>query len=80
MLQLFLLYDMFLMMQKAYKILEQHPQVHGSSIGMLGLSLGTSITLKMAVYSEVMKVRQLLLKVTFIILALLYITQILYKG
>lgn len=43
--------------EKAYKLLEQHPQVHGSSIGMLGLSLGTSITLKMAAYSEVMKLR-----------------------
>ncbi|KAM8751974.1 peroxisomal succinyl-coenzyme A thioesterase-like isoform 1-T4 [Acanthopagrus schlegelii] len=43
--------------EKAYKVLEQHPQVNGSSIGMLGLSLGTTITLKMAVYSQVMKLR-----------------------
>ncbi|XP_030281718.1 acyl-coenzyme A thioesterase 3-like isoform X3 [Sparus aurata] len=43
--------------EKAYKVLEQHPQVHGSRIGMLGLSLGTSITFNMAVYSKVMKLR-----------------------
>ncbi|XP_036962234.1 peroxisomal succinyl-coenzyme A thioesterase-like isoform X1 [Acanthopagrus latus] len=43
--------------EKAYKVLEQHPQVNGSRIGMLGLSLGTTITLKMAVYSQVMKLR-----------------------
>ncbi|XP_073327583.1 acyl-coenzyme A thioesterase 5-like [Pagrus major] len=43
--------------EKAYKVLEQHPQVHGSRIGMLGLSFGTSITLKMAVYSQVMKLK-----------------------
>lgn len=65
MLQLFVVQHIFLM-QKAYKVLEQHPQVHGSRIGMLGLSLGTSITFNMAVYSKVMKVRQILLKVTII--------------
>ncbi|AWP07914.1 putative acyl-coenzyme A thioesterase 4-like isoform 5, partial [Scophthalmus maximus] len=42
----------------AYRVLQQHPQVLGSSIAMLGFSLGTSVTLKMAVYSEVIKVRQ----------------------
>ena len=64
-LQLFVVWHIFLM-QKAYKVLEQHPQVNGSRIGMLGLSFGTSITFNMAVYSKVMKVRQLLLKVAFI--------------
>ncbi|XP_047453351.1 peroxisomal succinyl-coenzyme A thioesterase-like [Mugil cephalus] len=41
--------------EKAYKVLQQHPQIIGSRIGMMGLSLGTSMTLKMAVYSQVMK-------------------------
>ncbi|KAK7891304.1 hypothetical protein WMY93_023267 [Mugilogobius chulae] len=43
--------------EDAYKFLEQHPQIAGSRIAMLGLSFGTSMTLKMAVYSEVMKLR-----------------------
>ncbi|KAM7003214.1 LOW QUALITY PROTEIN: peroxisomal succinyl-coenzyme A thioesterase-like [Tautogolabrus adspersus] len=43
--------------EKAYEVLEQHPQVLGSRIAMLGLSFGTSMTLKMAVYSEVVKLR-----------------------
>nr|XP_046250174.1 peroxisomal succinyl-coenzyme A thioesterase-like isoform X2 [Scatophagus argus] len=41
--------------ETAYRLLEQHPQVLGSRIGMLGLSFGTSMTLKMAVHSQVMK-------------------------
>lgn len=48
-----------LLLQTAYRALEQHPQVLGSRIAMLGLSFGTSVTLKMAVYSEVIKVRRL---------------------
>ncbi|KAM7397318.1 hypothetical protein PAMP_020302 [Pampus punctatissimus] len=43
--------------ETAYRVLQQHPQVLGSSIGMLGLSFGTSVTLKMAAYSEVVKLR-----------------------
>ncbi|XP_070828599.1 peroxisomal succinyl-coenzyme A thioesterase-like [Chaetodon trifascialis] len=43
--------------EMAYRVLEQHPQILGSRIAMLGLSFGTSITLKMAVYSKVMKLR-----------------------
>ncbi|KAI3370577.1 hypothetical protein L3Q82_007146 [Scortum barcoo] len=43
--------------ETAYKILQQHPQVLGSRIAMLGLSFGTSITFKMAAYSKVMKLR-----------------------
>ncbi|XP_027128903.1 acyl-coenzyme A thioesterase 4 isoform X1 [Larimichthys crocea] len=43
--------------ETAYRVLEQHPQVLGSRIAMLGLSLGASVTLKMAVYSQVMKLR-----------------------
>ncbi|XP_076589754.1 peroxisomal succinyl-coenzyme A thioesterase-like isoform X2 [Chaetodon auriga] len=43
--------------ETAYRVLEQHPQILGSRIAMLGLSFGTSITLKMAVYSKVMKLR-----------------------
>ncbi|XP_029986473.1 peroxisomal succinyl-coenzyme A thioesterase-like isoform X2 [Sphaeramia orbicularis] len=41
--------------ETAYKFLQQHPQVSGSRIAMMGLSFGTTMTLKMAVYSEVMK-------------------------
>ncbi|XP_076590058.1 peroxisomal succinyl-coenzyme A thioesterase-like [Chaetodon auriga] len=43
--------------ETAYRVLEQHPEVLGSRIGMMGLSLGTSMTLKMAVYSQVIKLR-----------------------
>ncbi|KAI3370573.1 hypothetical protein L3Q82_007142 [Scortum barcoo] len=43
--------------ERAYRVLEQHPQVLSSRIAMLGLSLGTTITLKMAVYSQVVKLR-----------------------
>ncbi|KAM4573180.1 peroxisomal succinyl-coenzyme A thioesterase-like isoform 2-T2 [Odontesthes bonariensis] len=43
--------------ERAYRYLQQHPQVLESRIAMLGLSLGTSITLKMAVYSKVIKLR-----------------------
>lgn len=41
--------------EAAYTFLEQHTQILGSRIAMLGLSFGTSMTLKMAVYSKVMK-------------------------
>lgn len=41
----------------AYTFLEQHPQIVGTRIAMWGLSFGTSMTLKMAVYSKVMKLR-----------------------
>ncbi|KAK5866847.1 hypothetical protein PBY51_011389 [Eleginops maclovinus] len=43
--------------ETAFRVLEQHPQILGSRIAMLGLSFGTSVTLRMAVYSEVMKLR-----------------------
>ncbi|XP_076588528.1 peroxisomal succinyl-coenzyme A thioesterase-like [Chaetodon auriga] len=43
--------------ETAYRVLEQHPQIIGSRIAMFGLSLGTSMTLKMAAYSKVMKLR-----------------------
>uniref|UniRef100_A0A3P9KER2 Acyl-CoA thioesterase 19 n=1 Tax=Oryzias latipes TaxID=8090 RepID=A0A3P9KER2_ORYLA len=43
--------------ETAYRVLQQHPQVLGSRIAMLGLSLGTVFTLKMAVYSPVVKLR-----------------------
>uniref|UniRef100_A0A672FKA3 Acyl-CoA thioesterase 19 n=1 Tax=Salarias fasciatus TaxID=181472 RepID=A0A672FKA3_SALFA len=36
---------------------QEHPQILGSRIAMLGFSLGTTITLRMAAYSEVMKLR-----------------------
>lgn len=41
----------------AFKVLQQHPQVMSDRIAMLGLSLGGSVTLKMAVYSQVVKLR-----------------------
>ncbi|KAM9376639.1 peroxisomal succinyl-coenzyme A thioesterase-like [Pholidichthys leucotaenia] len=41
--------------EKAYQFLQNHPQVLGHRIAMLGLSFGTTITLKMAAYSEVIK-------------------------
>uniref|UniRef100_A0A3P8TWY9 Acyl-CoA thioesterase 19 n=1 Tax=Amphiprion percula TaxID=161767 RepID=A0A3P8TWY9_AMPPE len=43
--------------ETAYRVLQQHPQVLGSRIAMLALSLGTSITLRMAVNSQVIKLR-----------------------
>ncbi|XP_045892687.1 peroxisomal succinyl-coenzyme A thioesterase-like [Micropterus dolomieu] len=43
--------------ETAYRVLEQHPQVLSSRIAMMGLSFGTSITLKMAAYSQVIKLR-----------------------
>ncbi|XP_047203450.1 peroxisomal succinyl-coenzyme A thioesterase-like isoform X4 [Girardinichthys multiradiatus] len=43
--------------ETAYKFLQKHPKILGSRIAMLGLSLGTSVTLKMAVYSDVVKLR-----------------------
>lgn len=47
-----------LLLQKAFKVMEKHPQVAGDSIAVVGLSFGTSIALKMAAYSQVAKVRQ----------------------
>ncbi|XP_063761457.1 acyl-coenzyme A thioesterase 5-like isoform X2 [Eleginops maclovinus] len=47
-------YDYF---ETAFRFLEQHPQILGSRIAMLGLSFGTAVTLRMAVYSEVIKLR-----------------------
>ncbi|XP_033982711.1 peroxisomal succinyl-coenzyme A thioesterase-like [Trematomus bernacchii] len=43
--------------ETAYRVLEQHPQILGSRIAMLGLSFGVSVTLRMAVYSQVVKLR-----------------------
>ncbi|KAM9352518.1 peroxisomal succinyl-coenzyme A thioesterase-like [Symphorus nematophorus] len=43
--------------ETAYRVLAQHPQVLGSRIAILGLSLGTSVALRMAVYSKVIKLR-----------------------
>ncbi|XP_018515552.1 peroxisomal succinyl-coenzyme A thioesterase [Lates calcarifer] len=43
--------------ETAYRVLQQHPQVLGSRIAMLGLSFGCSVTLKMAAYSHVLKLR-----------------------
>ncbi|XP_035013170.1 peroxisomal succinyl-coenzyme A thioesterase [Hippoglossus stenolepis] len=43
--------------ETAYNVLQQHPQVLGSRIAMVGLSLGCAITFKMAVYSDVFKLR-----------------------
>ncbi|KAK7891301.1 hypothetical protein WMY93_023264 [Mugilogobius chulae] len=43
--------------EDAYRFLEQHPQIIGSRIAMFGLSLGTTMTLRMVAYSKVMKLR-----------------------
>ncbi|XP_016516809.1 acyl-coenzyme A thioesterase 4-like isoform X3 [Poecilia formosa] len=43
--------------EMAYKFLQKHPKVLGSRIAMLGLSLGTSVILKIAVHSQIMKLR-----------------------
>ncbi|XP_029378638.1 acyl-coenzyme A thioesterase 4-like [Echeneis naucrates] len=43
--------------EAAYRVLEQHPQVLSSRIAMVGLSFGTSVTLKMAAYSKAMQLR-----------------------
>lgn len=44
-------------LEAAYSLLQNHPQVLSSRIAMLGLSFGTSMTLKLAVYSKVVKPR-----------------------
>ncbi|XP_034033243.1 peroxisomal succinyl-coenzyme A thioesterase-like [Thalassophryne amazonica] len=43
--------------ETALKLLQRHPQVMESRIAMLGLSFGTAVTLKMAAYSEAVKLR-----------------------
>uniref|UniRef100_A0A3Q1I4Q6 Acyl-CoA thioesterase 19 n=1 Tax=Anabas testudineus TaxID=64144 RepID=A0A3Q1I4Q6_ANATE len=43
--------------ETAYRLLQQHPQILSSRIAMVGLSFGTSVSLKMAAYSEVIKLR-----------------------
>ncbi|CAN9498826.1 unnamed protein product [Ophioblennius macclurei] len=43
--------------ETAYKYLQEHPQILGSRIAMLGLSLGTSVTLRIAAYSKTVKLR-----------------------
>ncbi|XP_037623888.1 peroxisomal succinyl-coenzyme A thioesterase-like isoform X1 [Sebastes umbrosus] len=43
--------------ETAYRFLEQHPQILSSRIAMMGLSFGTTVTLKTAVYSKVVKLR-----------------------
>ncbi|XP_034033242.1 acyl-coenzyme A thioesterase 1-like [Thalassophryne amazonica] len=43
--------------ETALKVLQRHPQVMESRIAMLGLSFGAAMTLKMAVYSEAVKLR-----------------------
>lgn len=41
--------------EAAYRLLQEHPQVCGDRIAVLGLSFGTSVALGMAVYSPVIK-------------------------
>ncbi|XP_029008250.1 acyl-coenzyme A thioesterase 3-like [Betta splendens] len=43
--------------ETAYRVLQQHPQILSSRIAILGLSLGSCISFKLAVYSQVMKFR-----------------------
>uniref|UniRef100_A0A4W6DCV0 Acyl-CoA thioesterase 19 n=1 Tax=Lates calcarifer TaxID=8187 RepID=A0A4W6DCV0_LATCA len=62
--------------ETAYRVLQQHPQVLGSRIAMLGLSFGCSVTLKMAAYSHVLKVRQVLFIIlTYCELFLLFVSE-----
>ncbi|XP_029008252.1 peroxisomal succinyl-coenzyme A thioesterase-like [Betta splendens] len=43
--------------EEAYRVLQQHPQVHSTRIAVLGFSLGTSVILNLTAYSEVVKPR-----------------------
>ncbi|XP_049429461.1 peroxisomal succinyl-coenzyme A thioesterase-like [Epinephelus fuscoguttatus] len=43
--------------ERAYRVLEQHPQVLSDRIAILGISFGACVVFKFAVYSQVMKVR-----------------------
>lgn len=52
-----LVFKVICLFQTAYTFLEQHPQIMGSRIAMWGLSFGSAMTFKMAVYSKVMKLR-----------------------
>uniref|UniRef100_A0A667YQ48 Acyl-CoA thioesterase 19 n=1 Tax=Myripristis murdjan TaxID=586833 RepID=A0A667YQ48_9TELE len=46
--------------EDAYRVLQQHPQVCKNRIGLVGISLGSSVVLKMSVYSNVIQVRKYL--------------------
>ncbi|XP_062852658.1 acyl-CoA thioesterase 18 isoform X2 [Trichomycterus rosablanca] len=41
--------------ERAYQILQDHPMVHRDRLAIMGLSLGTSVTLFMAAYSKIVK-------------------------
>ncbi|XP_053741935.1 peroxisomal succinyl-coenzyme A thioesterase-like [Synchiropus splendidus] len=41
--------------ETAFQLLQKHPQVLGSKIGMVGISFGSSMALKMAAYSQIVK-------------------------
>ncbi|XP_029910124.1 peroxisomal succinyl-coenzyme A thioesterase-like [Myripristis murdjan] len=43
--------------EDAYRVLQQHPQVCKNRIGLVGISLGSSVVLKMSVYSNVIQPR-----------------------
>uniref|UniRef100_A0A667YQK4 Acyl-CoA thioesterase 19 n=1 Tax=Myripristis murdjan TaxID=586833 RepID=A0A667YQK4_9TELE len=43
--------------EDAYRVLQQHPQVCKNRIGLVGLSFGSSVALKMSVYSNVIQPR-----------------------
>ncbi|XP_034444086.1 peroxisomal succinyl-coenzyme A thioesterase-like [Hippoglossus hippoglossus] len=43
--------------ETAYRVLQQHPQVQGSSIAMLGFCIGNSVVLRLAAYSQIVKLR-----------------------
>ncbi|KAF7666904.1 hypothetical protein LDENG_00088380 [Lucifuga dentata] len=43
--------------ETAFRVLQQHPQVLSSSIAIIGLSFGSAIALRMAVYSSVIQLR-----------------------
>ncbi|KAM9807677.1 acyl-coenzyme A thioesterase 1-like [Neosynchiropus ocellatus] len=41
--------------ETAFQLLQKHPQVVGCKIGIVGLSFGSSMTLKMAAYSKIVR-------------------------
>uniref|UniRef100_A0A672F5D7 Acyl-CoA thioesterase 19 n=1 Tax=Salarias fasciatus TaxID=181472 RepID=A0A672F5D7_SALFA len=66
--------------ETAYKFLQEHPQILGSRIAMMGLSFGTGVTLRMAAYSEVMKVTSEDISCAHLCLHHYFEKQIIWRG
>lgn len=73
--QLYYLYSALICdpLQKAYRVLEKHPQILSSRIAIIGGSFGSSIALKMAAYSQVIKVRCLFLSLVAFLELFIYL-------